>query len=53
MTKKLTGSEKRSLIKTAQELEGLERRIVQAAENLAGALVAQKLQDSIKSKLLL
>ena len=40
----------RSLVKTAEELEALERRIIEATDNLAGALVAQKVQDSIKSK---
>ena len=40
----------RSLVKTAGELEALERRIIEATDKLAGALVAQKVQDSIKSK---
>ena len=40
----------RSLVKTAEELEALEQRIIKATDNLAGALVAQKVQDSIKSK---
>ena len=40
----------RSLVKTAEELEALERRIIEATDRLAGALVAQKVQDSIKSK---
>ena len=40
----------RSLVKTAEELEALERRIVEATDKLAGALVAQKVQDSIKDK---
>jgi len=40
----------RSLVKTAEELEALERRIIEATDKLAGALVAQKVQDSIKSK---
>ena len=40
----------RSLVKTAAELEALERRIIEATDKLAGALVAQKVQDSIKSK---
>ena len=38
------------MVKTAEELEALERRIIEATDNLAGALVAQKVQDSIKSK---
>ena len=40
----------KSLVKTAKELEALERRIIDATDKLAGALVAQKVQDSIKSK---
>jgi len=40
----------RSLVKTAVELEALERRIIEATDKLAGALIAQKVQDSIKSK---
>ena len=40
----------RNLVKTAEELESLERKIVEATDKLAGALVAQKVQDSIKSK---
>lgn len=40
----------KSLVKTAEELEALERRIVEATDKLAGALVAQKVQDSIKDK---
>jgi len=40
----------KSLVKTAEELEALERRIVEATDKLAGALVAQKVQDSIKGK---
>ena len=40
----------KGLVKTAEELEALERRIVEATDKLAGALVAQKVQDSIKSK---
>jgi len=37
----------KSLVKTAEELEALERRIVEATDKLAGALVAQKVQASI------
>ena len=40
----------RSLVKTAEELEALERRIIEATDRLAGALIAQKVQDSIKGK---
>jgi hypothetical protein len=40
----------RSLVGTGEELEALERRIIEATDKLAGALVAQKVQDSIKSK---
>ena len=40
----------RSLVKTAEELEAFERRIVEATDKLAGALVGQKVQDSIKDK---
>jgi len=40
----------RSLVKTAEDLESLERKIVEATDNLAGALVAQKVDHSIKSK---
>jgi len=40
----------KNLVKTAEELEALERRIVEATDKLAGALVAQKVQDSIHSK---
>lgn len=40
----------RSLVKTAEELEALERRIIEATDKLAGALVAQKVRDSVKSK---
>lgn len=39
----------RSLVKTAEDLESLERKIVEATDKLAGALVAQKVDDSIKS----
>ena len=37
------------LVKTAEELEALERRIIAVTDRLAGALVAQKLHDSLKS----
>ncbi|MBC8427175.1 hypothetical protein [Desulfobacula sp.] len=40
----------RSLIKTVEELKALERRIIKMTDKLAGALVARKIQDSIKSK---
>jgi hypothetical protein len=40
----------KSLVKTAEELEALERRIIEATDKLAGALVAQKVQASIHSK---
>ncbi|MDZ7696672.1 MAG: hypothetical protein U5R49_07435 [Deltaproteobacteria bacterium] len=40
----------KNLVKTADELEALERRIVEATDKLAGALVAQKVQASIDSK---
>jgi hypothetical protein len=40
----------KGLVKTAEELEALERRIVDATDKLAGALVAQKLQASIHSE---
>ena len=40
----------RSLVKTAEDLETLERKIVEATDKLAGALVAQKVDESIKSK---
>jgi len=40
----------RNLVKTAEELESLERKIVETTDKLAGALVAQKVDDSIKSK---
>jgi len=40
----------RSVVKTAEDLESLERKIVEATEKLASALVAQKVQDSINSK---
>jgi hypothetical protein len=40
----------KSLVKTAEELEALEQRIIEATDKLAGALVAQKVQDSIKGK---
>jgi hypothetical protein len=40
----------KGLVKTAEELEALERRIVKATDKLAGALVAQKVQASIDSK---
>ena len=32
----------KSLVKTSEQLEALERRIVEATDKLAGALVAQK-----------
>lgn len=38
-----------NLVKTGEELEALERRIIEATDRLAGALVAQKLYDSLKS----
>ncbi|MBL0716943.1 MAG: hypothetical protein JJV89_02735 [Desulfosarcina sp.] len=41
---------KKCLVKTTEELEALERRIVEATDKLAGALVAQKVQASIHSK---
>ena len=37
------------LVKTGEELEALERRIIEATDRLAGALVAQKIQDSVKN----
>ncbi|MDY6857679.1 MAG: hypothetical protein SWO11_23885 [Thermodesulfobacteriota bacterium] len=40
----------KALVKTGKELEALERRIVDATDKLAGALVAQKVQASIDSK---
>ena len=40
----------RSLVKTGEDLESLERKIVEATDKLAGALIAQKVDDSIKSK---
>jgi hypothetical protein len=40
----------KTLVKTAEELEALERRIVEATDKLAGALVAQKVQASIHSE---
>lgn len=40
----------KGLVKTAKELEALERRIVEATDKLAGALVAQKVQASIDNK---
>jgi len=40
----------KGLVKTAEELEALERRIIEATDKLAGALVAQKVQASIHSK---
>ena len=40
----------KELVKTADELEALERRIVAATDKLASALVAQKVQASIHSK---
>jgi len=40
----------KSLVKTAEQLEALERRILEATDKLAGALVAQKVQESIKDK---
>jgi|GEM_PF-2597608 len=40
----------KSLVKTADELEALERRIVEATDKLAGALVAQKVRASIHNK---
>ncbi len=41
--------EEESLVKTGEELEALERRIIEATDRLAGALVAQKIQDSVKN----
>jgi BMFP domain-containing protein YqiC len=41
--------EKKILVKTGEELEALERRIIEATDRLAGALVAQKIQDSVKN----
>jgi len=40
----------KGLVKSAEELEALERRIIEATDKLAGALVAQKVQASIHSK---
>ena len=40
----------KELVKSAEELEALERRIIEATDKLAGALVAQKIQASIHSK---
>jgi hypothetical protein len=42
--------QERSLVKTAEELQALERRIVEATDKLAGVLIAQKVKDSIRSK---
>ena len=39
----------KNLVKTGEELEALERRIIEATDRLAGALVAQKLHDSLKN----
>ena len=39
----------KDLAKSAAELEALERRIIEATDRLAGALVAQKLYDSLKN----
>jgi len=38
------------LVKTAEELEAIERRIVAATDKLAGALIAQKIQDAMDGK---
>ena len=40
----------KNLVKTAEELEALERRIVEATDKLAGALVAHKVEASIHSE---
>lgn len=40
----------KALVKTGEELEALERRIVDATDKLAGALVAQKVQASLHSE---
>jgi len=39
----------KNLVKTGAELEALERRIIETTDRLAGALVAQKLHDSLKN----
>jgi hypothetical protein len=39
----------RCLVKSGQELEKLERRIIEATDRLAGALVGQKVQQSLES----
>ena len=39
----------KSLVKSGDELEALERRIIEATDRLAGALVAQKIQDCVES----
>jgi len=40
----------KAFVKTADELEALERRIVEATDKLASALIAQKIQDAIGVK---
>ncbi len=40
----------KGLVKTAEELEALEGKIVEATDKLAGALVAQKVQASLDCK---
>lgn len=40
----------KGVVRTAEELEALERRIIEATDKLAGALVAQKVQASIHSE---
>lgn len=39
----------RCLVKSGQELEELERRIIEATDRLAGALVGQKVEQSLES----
>jgi len=39
--------EERILVKTGEELEELERKIIQATDTLAGALLGQKVQNSL------
>ena len=39
----------KNLVKTSKEMEALERRIIEATDRLAGALVAQKLHDSLQN----
>ena len=47
--KEIDRTHKKSLLKTGEEMEALERRIIEATDRLAGVMVTQKIQDSVEN----